>query len=58
MGMRGKLNFGLLSGAAAVLCLAALGAAWFRQSNVESAGSVTVKLPPAQPMPKPQFSFR
>jgi hypothetical protein len=56
--MRGKLNFGLLSGAAAVLCLAALGAAWFRQSNLESTGSVTVKLPPAQPIPKPQFSFR
>lgn len=56
--MQTRTNFRLLAGAAAVLCLLTLAAAWFRQSNAESVVSVTVKLPPVHTGPKPGFSFR
>lgn len=58
MSMQTKLSFRLLAGSAGGLFIAALAAAWFDQSNVESAVSVTVKLPPPHAAPKPGFLFR
>ena len=56
--MQSKLSFRLLAGTAAAMSLAALAAAWFHQSNVENAASVTVKLPLPHAKPKPGFTFR
>lgn len=56
--MQSKFNIGLLASVAATLCLAALVAAWYRQSNVPIAASITVKLPPLRSGPRPGFTFR
>jgi hypothetical protein len=39
----------------AAIAVGALAAAWWRQSNIESLGSVTVKVPPAHSIPEPGF---
>jgi len=53
--MEARPSIRLLAGTAAVMFAVALATAWWRQSNVESLGSITVKVPPAQPVAKPGF---
>ena len=55
LGMEARPGIRLLAGTAAVMFAVALATAWWRQSNVESLGSITVKVPPAQPVAKPGF---
>ena len=55
LGMGARSSICLLAGTAAVVFAVALATAWWRQSNVESLDSITVKLPTAQRVAKPGF---